>query len=149
MYDPDWFNKAVSDKVEANKRAAHQRHFERMLRYDISKQLEIAVERVKNRTRYKVEVKPNFSSIDVHLSHPDWKSAELFDMSFKLEARHDGIFLVYEAHIKAQFTHPNPTILSSKDMRVDQEPINEDKIIEWFGTIAELSIQSLSKTKYA
>ncbi len=148
MHNPDWFKKAVRDKEEAIRRAAHQRHYERILRYEISRRLELALERIKNRTRYLVEVKQSSSFVEVHIRHPSWKCANLFDVRFKLEASHEGIFLSYEAVVQAQSPFPIPTILSSNRKRVDRDIIDENKIIEWLGQTAELSIQSLPIAKY-
>jgi hypothetical protein len=148
MSDSTWFNREKVRKKDRDRRRDSEHCYKKLLHGNISTAIYLVQKKIEE-TLYKVDVRANFSSIEVFVSHQHRKIEDLLNLHFRLRACHNGIFLMYGARLKAQSNSPSTDsiVLYSKPKWISDHA-QEDTVMEWIEKTATLSIESLELTEY-
>ncbi len=148
MSNSAWLNKEKTKKQERDHRRDLEHRYKKLLHGNISNAINSVTKKIE-KTLYKIDVRPNFSSIEVFITHQNRKIESLLNLHFKLRACHNGVFLMYGVRIKAQSnsSSTDSTVLYSKPELISDNT-QEDTVLEWIEKTANLSIQSLELTEY-
>src|SRR5574342_123941 len=131
MLNSAWFNKEKTKKQERDHRRELEDWYNKLLHGNISDAINSATQKIE-KTLYKIEVKHNFSSIEVFITHQNRKIESLLNLHFKLRACHNGVFLMYGVRIKAQSnsSSTDSMVLYSKPELISDHT-QEDTVLEW------------------
>ena len=148
MSNSAWFDREKARKKERDERRDSAHCYKKLLRGNISNAINSAQKKFEEETLYKVEIRPDFSSIEVLVSHQAGKIENSLNLHFKLRACHKGIFLMYGARIKAQPNSPSTDsiVVYSKPEWISAT--DHGTVMKWIEKTANLSIQSLELSEY-
>ncbi len=139
-----WLTKAKQKKKERDKRRDLEYCYRKLLREKVCEALCSAKKKIEKKTLYRLEIRPNLSSVEVFVSHQERKAVSANHLHFKLTACRDGIFLMYghtPTNTQVGLPPVNPTTYSKPELISTKA--NLDIITEWIDKAEKMGDQSM------
>ena len=131
-----WYDKAKSEKDEIERRnRLQEQNFQQLKHSGLLEKIKSVKDRVNQNTLYKVEFQEMGSRIEVFLDSRH--GTRWIDAHFRIEARYDGIVLIYGARSEPDTDFDSASRFRfSKPLSIEPETITEVEIENWIGNLS-------------